>query len=183
MPMKTIDAATAKQWLAKGEAIMIDVREPAEHAAENIAGATLIPLATVSKQMLPDAQGKKIIVHCRSGMRSANACAKLLVEDPTLDLYNLEGGIIAWAKMGSAVAKSGKCCLPLGQQVQLTIGLGVLTGSLLTYFIHPLFMLMTGFFGAGLIFAGISGTCALATIIAKMPWNQCRGKETPTCIR
>jgi hypothetical protein len=56
----------------------------------------------------------------------------------------------------------------------------VLIGSLLAYFVNPLFFLMTGFFGAGLTFAGLSGFCGLAVLMAKMPWNQSVGKVT-TC--
>lgn len=172
MPIKTVDAATLKRWIDRGEAAVIDVREPAEHAAENISGATLVPLGGVSKSKLPEVKGKKLVIHCRSGKRSMSACEKLLAEDPNLEVYNLEGGISAWAGAGHAVKTSGKFFLPLDRQVQLTIGLCVIIGSLLTYFVNPLFAIMTGFFGAGLSFAGLSGYCGLAMLMAKMPWNQ-----------
>jgi len=172
MPIKTVDAATLKSWIESGEAVVVDVREPAEHAAENISGATLVPLGGISKSKLPKTGGKKIVVHCRSGKRSTSACEKLLAEDPSLEIYNLEGGISAWASAGHAVKTSGKFFLPLDRQVQLTIGLGVLIGSLLAYFVNPLFTILTGFFGAGLTFAGASGHCGLAMVMAKMPWNQ-----------
>jgi hypothetical protein len=71
--------------------------------------------------------------------------------------------------------------LPLDRQVQLTIGLGVLIGSLLAYFVNPMFFLLTGFFGAGLTFAGLSGTCGLAMVMAKMPWNQVANKPAASC--
>ncbi len=172
MPMKTVDAATLKRWIASGEAVVVDVREPAEHAAENIHGARLVPLSTVTKSAIPCCEGKKLVIHCRSGKRSTSACEKLLAEDPNLEVYNLEGGISAWGAAGHAVAASGKFFLPLDRQVQLTIGLGVLIGSLLAYFVSPLFFLLTGFFGAGLTFAGLTGFCGLAIVMARMPWNQ-----------
>lgn len=172
MPMKTVDAATLKRWMESGEAVVVDVREPAEHAAEKIAGATLVPLATVCRQSLPETGGKKLVVHCRSGKRSASACEKLLREDPGLEIYNLEGGISSWSAAGNNVAASGKFFLPLDRQVQLTIGVCVLTGSALAYYVNPLFVLLTGFFGAGLTFAGLTGTCGLALLMARMPWNQ-----------
>jgi rhodanese-related sulfurtransferase len=172
MPIKTVDATTLKSWIDSGEAVVVDVREPAEHAAENISGATLVPLGSISKSKLPETGGKKLVVHCRSGKRSTSACEKLLAEDPSLEIYNLEGGISAWAGAGHAVKTSGKFFLPLDRQVQLTIGLGVLIGSLLAYFVNPLFTILTGFFGAGLTFAGASGYCGLALVMAKMPWNQ-----------
>ena len=75
MSIKTVDSATLKRWMDSGEAVVVDVREPAEHAAEKIQGATSLPLGTVNKTALPEAGGKKLVIHCRSGKRSMNACA------------------------------------------------------------------------------------------------------------
>jgi rhodanese-related sulfurtransferase len=179
MPLYQVDAVTLADWLKRDEAVVVDVREPSEHASECIQGAVLLPLGSVSKQALPDTQGKKLVIHCRSGGRSGNACAKLLAEDPALEIYNLEGGIGAWQAAGLAVKCAGKKCLPLDRQVQLIVGLSVLTGSLLGYFVNPLFFVLSGFFGAGLTFAGITGFCGLALMLAKMPWNQ---QGAPACV-
>ena len=181
MDIKTIDSATLKRWLDNNEAVLVDVREPAENQAESIAGATLLPLANVSKQTLPETYGKKLVIHCRSGKRSSNACEKLLAEDPNLEIYNLEGGISAWAGGGHSVQTSNGFFLPLDQQVQLTIGSCVLLGSLLTYFVSPFFAIFTGFFGAGLTFAGLTGFCGLAMVMAKMPWNQKTKQNLTSC--
>jgi rhodanese-related sulfurtransferase len=180
MPVKTVNPSTLQQWLNKGEAVVVDVREPAEYAASNIAGSTLLPLANVSKSALPQTAGKKLVVHCQSGKRSASACARLLSEDPMMEIYELEGGIAAWHHIGQQTHGSGKAFLPLDRQVQLTIGLSVLTTSLLAYFVSPSFALVAAFFGAGLTFAGLSGYCGLAMLMAKMPWNQ-GSTEKPTC--
>lgn len=181
MPIKSVDSATLRRWLDHGEAVVVDVREPAEHAAEKIEGAASLPLGSVCKQLLPPTQGKKLVLHCHSGKRSTSACQKLLAEDPDLEVYNLEGGISAWAQAQQPVQSSGGFFLPLDRQVQLTIGLGVLAGSLLAYFVNPLFFLLTGFFGAGLTFAGLSGFCGLAMLMAKMPWNQGTGRAVTSC--
>ena len=181
MAIKTVDSATLKRWLDNNEAVLIDVREPAENQAESIAGATLLPLADVAKQALPETSGKKLVIHCRSGKRGGDACKKLLAEDPNLEIYNLEGGISAWTEGGYNVQKSKGFFLPLDQQVQLTIGLCVLTGSLLTYFVNPLFAIFTAFFGVGLTFAGLTGFCGLAMIMAKMTWNQKTSKDITSC--
>lgn len=101
MPIKTVDVTTLKSWLKSGEAILVDVREPAEFQAANIPSATLIPLATISKSALPNTDGKKLVMHCKAGMRSLSACDKLLAEDPNLVIYNLEGGIDAWMQLKS----------------------------------------------------------------------------------
>jgi rhodanese-related sulfurtransferase len=183
MSIKNVKAEDLKKWMDKGDVVLIDVREPAEHRAENIEGAKLVPLSTISKSNLPDAKGKKLVIHCRSGGRSNNACLKLLEEDPNIEVYNLEGGISAWAGGGHAVIKSGKAFLPLDRQVQLTIGLFVLGGSLLAYYVNPLFTILTGFMGAGLTFAGLSGYCGLAMLMAKIPWNKVSGNVTSCSVK
>ena len=60
MPIQSVDAVTLKRWVENGEAIVVDVREPAEHAAENISGAILLPLGSISKSTLPETGGKKL---------------------------------------------------------------------------------------------------------------------------
>jgi len=181
MAIRTVDTATLKKWMNNGEAVIVDVREPAEHAAENIAGAESLPLSGISKQSLPETNGRKLVLHCRSGKRSMSACEKLLAEDPNLEVYSLEGGISAWSATGHLVESSGKFFLPLDRQVQLTIGLGVLAGSVLAYVVNPIFLLLTGFFGAGLTVAGLTGFCGLAMVMAKMPWNQVVDKSATSC--
>lgn len=172
MPLRTVDAATLKTWLDNGEAVLVDVREPGEYGARHIPGALHLPLGKVSKSALPDVSTKKLIIHCKAGKRGGMACERLLAEDPNLELYNLEGGLDAWAQAGHEVKISGKFFLPLDRQVQLTIGIGVVIGSALGYFINPAGFLLSGFFGLGLINAGLTGWCGLALLMAKMPWNQ-----------
>jgi rhodanese-related sulfurtransferase len=172
MTLKTVDASTLKQWLERKEAVLIDVREPAEHAAENITSATLIPLGSITKSALPDCAGKKLVIHCRKGGRGGSACQKLLAEDPSLEIYNLEGGIEAWNAAGLTVASSGKAFLPVDRQVQLTIGVLLLLSSLAGYFSSHSFFLLTGLIGIGLMVAGATGFCGLAILMARMPWNQ-----------
>lgn len=181
MTIRAVDATTLKRWIDSGEAVIIDVREPAEHTAQKIEGAKLIPLSTISKQQLPAPNGKKLVLHCGSGKRSTNACQKLLEEDPDLEVYNLEGGISAWSASGNDVESSGKFFLPLDRQVQLAIGLMLITGSILGYIFTPALFLLTGLIGAGLAFAGLTGFCGMAIMMARMPWNQSKGETNTTC--
>lgn len=110
MQIKTVDAKTLRSWIDKGEAVVVDVREQVEYEAGNISGATNIPLAIISKELLPSINGKKLVVHCRGGGRSSQACAKLLAETPELEIYNLEGGISAWTQTDSSTEASSKFC-------------------------------------------------------------------------
>ncbi len=170
--MKSINAQTAKEWLTKNEAILIDVREPSEFNAIHIEGAHLIPVGKISNDQLPAIANKKIIVHCKLGMRGKTACEKLLEGNPDLDIYNMEGGIVAWENAGFKVEKSGKEPISITRQVQIAIGCGVLLGLFLGVFVNSLFLFISVFFGAGLLFAGLTGSCALAMLMQKMPWNQ-----------
>jgi rhodanese-related sulfurtransferase len=99
--IKSIDIQTMQQWQASGEAILVDVREPAEHAEASIPGAVLIPMAEVNKAALSTLGGNKWVLHCRSGGRSRRVCEQLLTEDASLEVYNLEGGIRAWQELSN----------------------------------------------------------------------------------
>lgn len=168
----SVDAKTAKEWLDNKEAIIVDVREPDEYGASHIAGSTLVPLGKIKKDKLPNFTNKKLIVHCQLGKRGGLACEQLLASDPSLEIYNLEGGIVAWQKAGFKVEASETFTLPLDRQVQVIIGSGVLLGVITGFLFHPVFFLVSAFFGAGLLYAGITGSYELANLIKKMPWNK-----------
>ena len=169
--MKTITASKLKKQLDKDEVLLIDVREPAEHRSECIDGACLIPLSEISIEKLPSTK-RPIVIHCRSGTRSADACAKLLAINPSLDVVSLEGGIVAWSQAGFNVKKLGSTILPLDRQTQIAAGFIAFSGTILGALINPTFYILPGFIGAGLMFAGLTGWCGMAKLLAKMPWNR-----------
>lgn len=155
---------------------LIDVREPVEHAEEHIPEAKLIPLGQLEKRHAEIDRNAPVIVMCRSGKRGAEALKKLQAMG-VADARNLEGGLLAWKEAGLPVASSGKKTMPLMQQVQLTIGLGVLTGAILALTVHPNWVFLCAFFGAGLTMAGSTGWCGLAILMSKMPWNRVAGQS------
>ena len=153
------------------EVLLIDVREPAEHRSECIDGACLIPLGEISIEKLPSTK-RLIVIHCRSGKRSADACTKLLAINPSLDVASLEGGIVAWSQAGFNVKKLDSNILPLDRQTQITTGFIAFFGTILGALIDPSFYVLPSFIGAGLMFAGLTGWCGMAKLLAKMPWNR-----------
>lgn len=169
--MKSINATELKQRLDKGKILLVDVREPSEHRSEYIEGSHLIPLSEISVEKLPSTT-KPIVIHCKSGKRSKEACLKLLADSPSLDIYSLEGGITAWGQAGYNIKKSGSYVLPLDRQTQFAVGFIAFSGTIIGTFINPLFYIIPGFIGAGLMFAGITGWCGMSKLLAKMPWNQ-----------
>lgn len=105
MPGK-VNSEQLKFWLDNNQAILVDVREPWENQNVRIEGAVLIPLNVIALNKLPKLDGRKLVIHCRSGMRSEIACNQLMDDDPNLEVYNLEGGIESWMSKGYEVLRS-----------------------------------------------------------------------------
>ncbi len=109
MTTQTVDPATLKEWLDAGLAVLVDVREPAEYAAEHVEGAALVPLATVERAALPDHAGRKLVIMCKMGGRGNSACRKLGEElSASETVYNLQGGIEGWKRAGFPVARPAR---------------------------------------------------------------------------
>jgi rhodanese-related sulfurtransferase len=167
--MNTISAEELKLKLDKGEIILIDVRTSLEHEIERIEGAKL--MTDICYDDIKD-MTKPIVLHCKSGTRSANAVEKILKENSNVDIKTLDGGIEAYAKSGFSTIKSKQNILSLERQTQIAIGLIIITSMLLGFIFTKKLYFLTFFVGLGLVFAGISGTCFLGILISKAPWNK-----------
>jgi rhodanese-related sulfurtransferase len=171
-----LSPADVKRGLDSGEYVLIDVREPDEHARERIPGSKLVPLSKFDPPLVAATArpGQRIVLHCRSGRRSADA-QRLAASRPDVPfpVLSMAGGIEAWKQAGLPVERDTRAPrLSVMRQVQLVIGSGVLVGSALAWFVDPRFIAVPAFFGAGLAFAGATGTCGLATLLGWMPWNR-----------
>lgn len=157
---------------AEDKAIIVDVREQDEYDREHIINARCMPLSILSKNKMADCPKDKVIVfHCQSGSRTHQAQDKLLSMGFD-NVYILEGGLSAWKKSNGMVSTDKKAPLPLMRQVQIIVGFMVLLGIILSYLVSPYLNLISAFFGAGLLFAGISGYCGLAKILLILPYNK-----------
>lgn len=168
MSLPTIDVAGARRLLDQG-AVLVDVREADEHAREHVVGSLSNPLSRLVPVEPP--AGKAIIFHCRSGARTA-ANAVRLAGVAACDAYILEGGLDAWKKAGLPVAVDRGQPLEIMRQVQIVAGSLVLLGVVLGIWVTPAFLGLSAFVGVGLAFAGISGWCGMARLLALMPWNR-----------
>jgi len=163
---------------------LIDVRTPAEFREVHAAGARNIPLDALDPQaVMSQRNGKNgpLYLICRSGNRAASACRKF-VDAGFSDVVNVEGGTQAWEHAGLPVVR-GKKTISLERQVRIAAGFLVLLGAVLGYFVHPYFIGLSAFVGAGLMFAGITDTCGMGMMLAKMPWNQVRDEGGKCCSR
>ena len=170
-PSPSLSPQELASALAAGGCQLIDVREPVEHAEAHVNGAKLISLGQIESRCGEINPQQPVIVMCQAGKRGQTAADKLRKLGFN-DVRNLEGGLLAWKAAGMVCVEGTRKCLPLMRQVQLVIGLCVFTGSLLAVFVDPRWAYLPMFFGAGLIFAGSTGFCGLALLLAKMPWNQ-----------
>jgi rhodanese-related sulfurtransferase len=98
--ISVVDAAIVRQWYEAGEVVLIDVREAQEYAAEHIPGASHVPLSTFDPARVPVPSGKKLVIHCRSGVRCGSAAARLLVAGYEGEITRMRGGILGWKAAG-----------------------------------------------------------------------------------
>ncbi|MFT6267422.1 MAG: rhodanese-related sulfurtransferase [Alphaproteobacteria bacterium] len=169
--LKSVHAQAAFALLGE-DSVLVDVREPAEFNTKHIPKANLHPLSAINAKALTSYGDKTVVIYCQKGIRGQKACEKILQDNPQAKVVNLTGGIEAWQAAGLNTIKGDSNVLPLDRQVQITIGAGVLIFSLLGYFYQTNFIFGAAFMGAGLLFAGISGFCGLARIMALAPWNK-----------
>lgn len=169
--LQTITPDQAARMLREGAAL-VDVREPDEHARERIPGARNLPLSRLAEAELAVPAGRPVLFHCRSGARTAGQAAQLAAKAGGCEAYIVEGGLEAWKRAGLPVALDRRQPLELMRQVQIAAGSMVLLGVVLGALVAPGFYALSGFVGAGLVFAGVTGTCGLARVLRLMPWNR-----------
>ncbi len=156
-------------------AVIIDVRERDEFAAEHIENAIHIPLSELNRQapaILKHLNGQKILLMCASGKRAGLAAQQMASFSHGLDVSVFEGGMMTWKREGGRTIAAKNFYLPIIRQVHLVAGSLVILGVLLSHFVNPSFIWLAGFVGAGLAFAGATGFCGMAEILARMPWNK-----------
>lgn len=175
MSVWTISPEAARTALKSGEkAILVDVRTPAEHRGVHAEGAKNVPLDTLDpaccKGLCSEAGDGKIFVICKSGQRAMIASGRL-AEAGLQNIAVVEGGTDAWLAAGLPCVR-GKAVMDLERQVRIAAGSLVALGVLGHFFVHPYFVFLSLFVGCGLVFAGITNTCAMGMLISKMPWNR-----------
>ena len=169
--LKTISPQDAADLVHHG-AVLIDVRDADEHAREHIPGARHHALSRIDVETPVRAGDDILVFHCRSGARTSGNAGRLAAATQDCQAYILEGGLDAWKKAGLPVTLDRRQPIELMRQVQIVAGTLILLGVLLGAFVAPGFYALSGFVGAGLLFAGLSGFCGMARLLAVMPWNK-----------
>jgi len=169
MSLPLITPQRANALVADG-ARLIDIRGTDEYAREHISLAQSVPLDTLTA--LNAAPGETVIFHCQSGARTSNSADRLAQAAAPAQGYIVEGGLQAWKQAGLPTVEDKSQPLPLMQQVQIVAGLLILLGVILGYTVSSGFFLLSGFVGAGLLFAGVTGFCGMARLLKVMRWNR-----------
>lgn len=162
---------------------LIDVRTPVEFREVHVDFARNVPLDRLDPAALRaqlNGSAEPLYVICRSGSRARQACEQLAAAG--LNVVNVEGGTAAWEAAGLPVIR-GQAAISLERQVRIAAGFLVLLGAVLALTVHPYFVGLSAFVGAGLMFAGITDTCGMAMILARMPWNQVADASEGTCCQ
>ncbi len=170
MSIQKISPQQARQLLTSG-ALLVDIRAADEHARERIPEARNLPLAIMDQAVLTSHGPGPVIFHCKIGARTEANAAKLTAAVKG-ETYILEGGLDAWKRAGLPVLSDRRQPLEVMRQVQIVAGGLVLLGVVLGATVLPSFYGLAAFVGAGLMFAGITGTCAMARLLRWMPWNR-----------
>jgi rhodanese-related sulfurtransferase len=149
---------------------LIDVRTPAEYGSIHADGAVNHPMESLQLEKIHFSKEDEIHVICQSGGRSLKVSQKLEAAGFT-HIVNIEGGTSAWHAARLPVVE-GKKVMSLERQVRIAAGSLVVIGAAIGQFVHPGGFALSAFIGAGLVFAGVTDTCGMGMMIAKMPWNR-----------
>lgn len=174
--MKTITVHELNQRLGQEPSLaLVDVRTPVEFAEVHVPQAKPLPLDQLNPQALAEDgtanKDKPVYLLCRSGQRAtkaAQAFATAGYHEPVV----VEGGTLAWIDAGLPVTRGVVKVISLERQVRIVAGSLVFLGSALTWLVHPGFLVLPAFVGAGLVFAGVTDFCGMGLLLAKAPWNQ-----------
>ena len=162
---RTYSVAILSERLAAGRTTLIDVREYPEYAAGHVEGARLVPLGTLRQNPRLAGDSGEVALLCRSGRRATEA-AQILRAAGLVDPVVVQGGLDAWTQAGLPVRRE-KGPISLERQVRIGAGSLMLLGLLV-----PRLRFLPYAVGAGLVFAGVTDTCAMGMLLARLPWNR-----------
>ena len=137
----------------------------------SLPGAKLMSLSQFDSSIIPQNSNQKIVLQCQSGKRSARAAQKMLARG-FRDIFHLHGGLPTWKAAGYPTQVNRKAPISMFRQVQIVAGSLVFLGTILGVLVSPWFLMISGLVGAGLVFAGVTNTCGMAMLLAKLPYNQ-----------
>ncbi|MAG55858.1 MAG: sulfurtransferase [Planctomycetes bacterium] len=172
---QTVSPADCADLTSRGSCFVVDVRTPAEYAEAHLEGAANAPLADVER-LLPELRARagdhRLVLVCRTGQRATLAKEKLARAGLEAAVV-LDGGMASWSAEGRPVV-GGRRGMVIERQVRIAAGALVVLGVALGLWVHTGFLALAAFVGCGLVFAGVTDTCGMALLLAKLPHNRVR---------
>lgn len=170
--INSITPEKAARFVKEGKAVLVDVRTVNEVVALSIPDSVYIPEPLVAVPKLNEVvgTGKSIIFYCHSGMRSDEMVRKF-GKINNGDVWSLQGGIVAWRKGGFSTESTSKV-ISVERQTQIIAGSLIILSVFLGLTVDKAFFGGTVFFGAGLLFTGLSGSCIMGLLLRQLPWNK-----------
>jgi rhodanese-related sulfurtransferase len=174
LPIKpdNINVSQLRQLMTEAPNVrLLDVRTGGEFKGGHIPGSYNVPLETLTEHAadLADVEHPVVLI-CRSGVRADQAHDTLAAAGKQT-MHVLDGGIDAWQQAGGEVTSTGQGRWPMDRQVRLIAGSMALAGVAASTIAPPAKWLSAGV-GAGLAWSAISNTCAMAAVLAKLPYNR-----------
>ena len=160
---------------------LLDVRSPGEFAAGHIAGSHNIPLGDLADHThaLVSGAATELVVVCQSGGRAQLAADQLAAAGHDR-VSVLEGGIGAWTQADGQV-EGGGSAWTIERQVRLVAGSIVLSG-ILASLKFPKAKFLAGAIGGGLTFSALSNTCAMGSVLSKLPHNRAASADAEAAV-
>lgn len=169
----TLSATELKDRIAKDDELsIIDVRSAAEFESAHIRGSYNVPLPLLSEHTrdLADRLQGHVVLVCQSGVRAEDARKRLAAVGLGTAAI-LTGGISAYEAAGGEVVR-GVQRWAMDRQVRMTAGSLVLLGWVGSRLVTPRLAYLSAAVGAGLAYSALSNSCAMASVLSKMPWNR-----------
>jgi len=150
---------------------LLDVRTPGEFENAHLTGAYNVPLDLLGEHVkdVRTATGPVVLI-CQSGQRASKA-EQLLRTSGLANVHVLEGGMKEWLALGLPVNRV-KARMSLERQVRIAAGAMVAIGGIGALTVSPVLAIVPALVGSGLVFAGLTDTCAMGMLLARLPYNQ-----------
>ena len=161
---------------------LLDVRTPGEHRTAHIAGSYNVPVDLLAEHAAEiGASDTPVVLICQSGQRAERADTVLRASGQG-QFRVLDGGMRAWLDAGLPVNRGARR-MSLERQVQIAAGCLSGAGGLLALLVSPWFAAIPGFVGSGLVFAGLTDTCAMGTHLARLPCNRAPACDVAAAVQ
>ena len=168
-----VDAEQLDELLdERADVRLLDVRTPGEYETMHIRGSYNVPLDLLGEHAreIQENVDEPVVLVCQSGSRARKA-REALEGAKMPNLHILEGGVNGWVSSDKPVNR-GPERISMERQVRIAAGGMAALGGLLALTVNRRFGVLPAFVGSGLVFAGVTDTCGMAALLAKLPYNQ-----------